>query len=155
MQSGELTLEPMQQQIRQHQKETLEQQASSRIAHYTQEHQSVQQPLKEFKTMQSFPASFSDVKVNPMSLPDLFKPQTNSQDQVAALQEGNLQYERHKKVEAKRATENAIQKVADIIEEKQKQGGETSAQPEQMEVDWAFGQSKQLGESHLDSLTFI
>ena len=31
--------------------------------------------------------------------------------------ESNPSYERHKMIEAKRATENAIQKVANIIEE--------------------------------------
>ena len=63
--------------------------------------------LKKFKTKDSIPAVFRDADSLPSRL-------AVSEDRTPAAKVVNQSYERQKKIEQKRATENAIQKVANI-----------------------------------------
>ncbi len=105
-------------------------------------HQVSSQP--EIRTLQSLPDSFREVKINPLSL------QSVSQTQVGVSGEAqggefNPSYDRHKKIESKRATEIAIQKVANIIAKSQA-SEEPVTRDEAMEIEheqWIFGATRE------------
>lgn len=61
--------------------------------------------IKKFKTHQTIPTLFRQVLPPALAV---------SEDKTVADQVVNASYERQKKIEQKRATENAIQKVANI-----------------------------------------
>ena len=63
--------------------------------------------LKKYRTKDTIPAFFRDADSLPTRL-------AVSDDRVPAAKMVNLSYERQKKIEQKRETENAIQKVANI-----------------------------------------
>ena len=83
--------------------------------------------LKKFKTKDTIPAIFRDADSLPSRL-------AVSEDRTPAAKVVNQSYERQKKIEQKRATENAIQKVANI-EAVEKKPEEKKDQPEVVQLD--------------------
>ena len=69
--------------------------------------------LKKYRTKDSIPAFFRDADSLPSRL-------AVSDDRMPAAKVVNQSYERQKKIEEKRATENAIQKVANTKTEDEK-----------------------------------
>ena len=82
--------------------------------------------LKKYRTKDSIPAIFRDADSLPSRL-------AVSEDRTPAAKVVNQSYERQKKIEQKRATENAIQKVANI-ETVETKPEEKKDQPEVVEL---------------------
>ena len=80
--------------------------------------------LKKYRTKDTIPDFFRDADSLPSRL-------AVSDDRVPAAKLVNQSYERQKKIEQKRATENAIQKVANI-ETMEKKPEETKAEPDEV-----------------------